>query len=87
MIIPQLLSIQSVLLVSYISERQAGGEDEPADKLRPCKFKGSSEMTTESLREKIVLLGIKAMEKFDGYYDRASYISDELDREEKGYWG
>ena len=44
------------------------GEDQPLDKLRPCKVMGSSKMTTESLREKIVLLGIKAMEKFDGYY-------------------
>ena len=44
-------------------------------------------MENHQLREKIVLLGIQAVEKFDGYYDRAKYISDELDRQEAGYWG
>ena len=44
-------------------------------------------MTNEQLREKIVLLGIKAVEKCDDYYERARYLSEELDKEETGRWG
>ena len=44
-------------------------------------------MVDERLREKIVLLGIKAMEKFDNYYKRAEYIGSLLSKEETGYWG
>ena len=50
-------------------------------------MRGKSGMEGHQLREKIVPLGIAAVEKFAGIYDRARYISDELDRQEAGYWG
>ena len=70
----------------YILVRQ-NDDGEPVDKLRPCKVRGKSAMVNKRLREKIVLLGIKAMEKFDDYYDSAKYIGSLLSKEETGYWG
>ena len=44
-------------------------------------------MKNEQLRGKIVLLGIKAMEQLEHFFQRAEYVSDELTKAERGYWG
>ena len=44
-------------------------------------------MKNEQLRGKIILIGIKAMEQFEDFYQRAEYVSDELTKAERGNWG
>ena len=42
-------------------------------------------MKSEQLKEKTIQLGIQAMKKHKGYFERAKYVCEELQKEE-GLW-